>query len=90
MNIRTDYDWLLQCGEDASPVHRESDIHGLDPSKHALAVLQAWFVKWFLGPLGPRLKTLVENPGDEVEAISSHDIYSYQKYAGNEKKGRTA
>jgi glyoxylase-like metal-dependent hydrolase (beta-lactamase superfamily II) len=80
VSIRTDHGWLLQCGDAASPLHPASDIHGLDRSKHTATVLPGWFVRRLLGSNAPKLRALLRNHGDKIEAISSHDVYSYQKY----------
>lgn len=84
--IRTDHGWLLQSGDAASPYHPESDIHGLESRHHILAGLPRWFVGRFLGGHAPKLRALLRDHGDEVEAVSAHDIYSFKKYtqAGNE------
>lgn len=79
--IRTGDGWLLQCGDAASPLHPESDIHGLDRSRHTASVLPSWLVRRLLGTNAPKLRALLRNHGDEIAAISSHDIYSYQEYA---------
>ncbi len=80
--IRSDSGWLLQCGDAASPLHPESDIHDLDPNKYTATVLPGWFVRRFLGTNAPKLRNLLRDHGDEIEAISSHDIYSFRKYTG--------
>jgi len=78
--IATEYGWLFQCGDAASPFHPDSDLHGLDQSKHTTAVLPSWFVYRVLGRHVPRIRELLQKHGDEIEAISSHDLYSFQKY----------
>ena len=78
--IATEYGWLFQCGDAASPFHPDSDLHGIDQSKHAIAVLPSWFVCRVIGRHVPRIRELLQKHGDEIEAISSHDLYSFQKY----------
>jgi glyoxylase-like metal-dependent hydrolase (beta-lactamase superfamily II) len=78
--IGTERGWLLQCGDAASPFHSASDLHGLDSRKHLIDVLPGWFVPRVIGTHVPRLRTLLRDHGDEVEAISAHDSYSFQKY----------
>ena len=78
--IGTERGWLLQCGDAASPFHSASDLHGLDSRKHLIDVLPGWFVPRVIGTHVPRLRTLLRDHGDEVEAISAHDSYSLQKY----------
>lgn len=78
--ISTDKGWLLQCGDAASPQHPATDIHGLDSSKHGTKILPAWFAFRFLGPHAPRIRQLLQDYGDEVDAISGHDNYSFERY----------
>jgi len=78
--VATENGWLLQYGDAAAPYHPEADIHGLDQSKHTAAVLPGWFVRRLLGPNVPKLRELVRRYGNEVEVITAHDIYSFQKY----------
>ncbi|MCK5646801.1 MAG: hypothetical protein KAH97_08475, partial [Anaerolineales bacterium] len=78
--IGTERGWLLQCGDAASPFHPASDLHGLDSRKHLIAVFPGWFVPRVIGTHVPRLRTLLRDHGDEIEAISAHDSYSLQKY----------
>ncbi len=80
VTIQTDNGWLLQCGDAASPLHPESDIHELDRSKHTARALPGWFVRRLLGTNAPKLRVLLRNHGDEIEAVSAHDIYSFQKH----------
>ncbi len=80
--VRRDSGWLLQCGDAASPLHPASDIHGRDSKEYTANVLPSWFVRRFLGDHAPRLRELLKYHGDEVEAISAHDIYSFDHYSG--------
>ena len=79
--IRTPSGWLLQCGDAAAPYHAQSDIHGLPPDKHRVSFMPGRFVRYVLGPHGPRLRALLQEHGDEIQAISSHDIYSFRRHA---------
>ncbi len=78
--IGTDDGWLLQCGDAASPHHPASDIHDLESDKHTATVLPTWFVRRMLGNHAPDLRALLKKHGDEIEAISAHDIYSFQRH----------
>lgn len=78
--IATEQGWLFQCGDAASPFHPASDLHELDTSKHATDVIPGWFVLRLLGTHVPRIRALLRNHGDEIEAVSAHDLYSFQKY----------
>jgi glyoxylase-like metal-dependent hydrolase (beta-lactamase superfamily II) len=81
--IRTPEGWLLQCGDAAAPLHPASDIHGLDPSKHTAAGLPVWLVERLMGSNVPKLRELLSNHGDEIQAISAHDIHSYRMNIGD-------
>lgn len=78
--IHTDHGWLLQCGDAASPFHPASDIHGLDSRQHSIAIFPRWFVSRFLGGHAPKLRALLQDHGDEIEAVSGHDLYSFEHY----------
>jgi glyoxylase-like metal-dependent hydrolase (beta-lactamase superfamily II) len=78
--VATEKGWLLQCGDAASPQHPASDLHGLDSSKHTTGILPEWFVLRFLGPHAPRIRELLREHEGEIEAISGHDIYSFERY----------
>ena len=78
--VATEKGWLLQCGDAISPQHPASDIHGLDPSLHEMKYLPEWIVVGFLSPHAPRIRRLLEEYGDEVEAISGHDHYSFERF----------
>jgi glyoxylase-like metal-dependent hydrolase (beta-lactamase superfamily II) len=79
--IATEEGWLLHCGDAVSPFHPASDIHGLARSKHGAAFLPEGIVRRFLGPHPCRLRRLLHEHGDEIAAISAHDIYSFQRNA---------
>ncbi len=87
--IATENGWLLQCGDAASTIHPDTDLHGLDPDKHTAKVLPKWFVNRFIGTNVPRIRELLREYGDEVEAISSHDLHSFQRYRSIEGKSIT-
>ena len=78
--IATEHGWLFQCGDAASPFHPDSDLHGLTADKHPLAWLPKWFAYRVIGRHVPRIRELLQKHGDEIEAISSHDLYSFLKY----------
>jgi glyoxylase-like metal-dependent hydrolase (beta-lactamase superfamily II) len=88
--IGTPDGWLFQCGDAASPFHPDSDIHGLDRSKHIARVLPGWSVERLLGSNVSKLRQLLSNHGDEIQAISAHDIYSFQKFAGQQDADSSA
>lgn len=84
--VATEKGWLLQCGDAASPHHPASDLHGLDSSTYFAGILPEWFVLRFHGPHAPRIRELLQTYGDEIEAISGHDIYSFERYT-SERQG---
>lgn len=78
--VATEKGWLFHCGDAVSPQNPASDIHGLDPSMHQMRYLPEWFVLWFLSPHAPRIRELLQKHGDQIEAISGHDGYSFERY----------
>ncbi len=72
--------WLLHCGDAASPFHRDTDLHNRGESAHHLNFLSAGFTHWAIGNHVPRLRGLLRDHGDKVQAISSHDIFSFREY----------
>lgn len=86
--VETAEGWLFQCGDAASPFHRETDPHQLTGSHHTANVLPAWFARGVIGPHVPRLRELVRDHGDTVRLISSHDIYSFPSYHGLDRETR--
>ncbi len=78
--VATEKGWLLQCGDAASPFYPDSDIHGLSPDKYIAGALPKWFVYRVIGHQVPRIRELLQKNVDEIEAISSHDLYSFEKY----------
>lgn len=78
--IATANGWLFQCGDAASPLHHETDIHCLEGNEHPADILPSWFVHRFIGPHISRLRDLVKNHGDETEVISAHDLLSFSKH----------
>ncbi len=72
--------WLLHCGDAASPYHPGSDLHNRGRSAYYLKFLPDWLVNQILGDHMPRLRALLEQHKDEIKAISAHDIYSFREY----------
>ncbi len=80
--IGTPEGWLLHCGDAASPFHREADPHDLDASLQRLNFLPDGFARSMIGHHVPRLRQLILDHGNEVELISAHDIYSFERHGG--------
>jgi glyoxylase-like metal-dependent hydrolase (beta-lactamase superfamily II) len=77
--VETDQGWIFNCGDAASPFHKDVDIHGHPEDKQSLNFLPSRFSRWFCGPHIPKLRRLVKEHDDEVNVFSSHDIYSFEK-----------
>lgn len=73
-------DWLLHCGDAASPFHPGSDLHQRGNEAYLLDFLPKRLANQILGGHVPRLRALLEQYGDEIQAISAHDIYSFHEY----------
>lgn len=72
--------WLLHCGDAASPFHKGSDLHGRGSSAYQMNFLPGRLAGKILGGHTPRLRALIEQYGDEIKAVSAHDLYSFQEY----------
>ena len=73
-------DWLLHCGDAASPFHPGSDLHQRGQEAYALKILPNRLANQILGGHMPRLRSLLDQYGDEIRVISAHDIYSFREY----------
>lgn len=72
--------WLLHCGDAASPFHPGSDLHRRGKEAYLLEFIPQGLVSRILGGHIGRLRALLESHGDEIRAVSAHDIYSYREY----------
>jgi glyoxylase-like metal-dependent hydrolase (beta-lactamase superfamily II) len=81
--IQTERGWLLHCGDAASPFHPATDLHDNRPSRQFLRWLPPRLARGFLGDKIGRLRSLLEQHGDQVQAISSHDAYSLARFANS-------
>ena len=73
--------WLFNCGDAASPFHREVDPHGYPPDLQTLNIIPGWLSRRLIGTHVPKLRNLIAEHGDEINLFSSHDIYSYKRNA---------
>lgn len=73
-------EWLLHCGDAASPFHQGSDLHQRGKSAYLLNILPERLTSRILGGHIPRLRGLLAKHGDEIKAVSAHDIFSYREY----------
>ncbi|MGB2964662.1 MAG: MBL fold metallo-hydrolase [Anaerolineales bacterium] len=72
--------WLLHCGDAASPYYRGSDLHNRGSSAHHLDFFPDSLANRILGNHVFRLRALLQDHGDQIQAISSHDKFSFQEY----------
>ncbi len=72
--------WLLHCGDAASPFYAGSDLHNHDASVHLLDFVPGWLADQLLGNHIQKLRALLAVHGNEISTISSHDIYTFQEY----------
>lgn len=72
--------WLLHCGDAASPFYSGSDLHNRDKSVQKLNFLPESLANRIMGDHMPPLRKMLEEHGDEVKAISAHDIFSFREY----------
>ncbi len=85
--IASDHGWLFNCGDAASPFHKEVDPHGYPADMQPLNILPGWVSRRLIGPHVPDLRRLIQEHGDEVNMFSSHDIYSFEKNRGRKITG---
>jgi glyoxylase-like metal-dependent hydrolase (beta-lactamase superfamily II) len=78
--VKTRRGWLFQCGDAASPMHPATDLHARGGPYPLGRVFPDWLAQRALGPHVPRLEGLQRAHGDEVEIISSHDIFSFNQF----------
>ena len=72
--------WLLHCGDAASPYHSGADLHQRDPSVYGLRFFPDRLTNTLLGGHVERLRDLLAGHPDEIKAISAHDKLSFQEY----------
>ena len=77
--IKCDNRWLFNCGDAASPFHRDVDPHDHPADLQPLNVIPGWLSRRLIGTHVPKLRKLIAEHGDEINLISSHDIYSFEK-----------
>lgn len=77
--IKADDRWLFNCGDAASPFHREVDPYDHPDNMQPLNSIPGWLSRRLIGTHVPRLRKLIADHGDEINLISSHDVYSYDE-----------
>ena len=83
--VATEKGWLLQCGDAASPLHKHTDVFDFPSEMHTFPYMPKWFARWIMGPHTDALRALRRQHGDQVDIISGHDIYSYQRYTSKDE-----
>ena len=73
-------DWLLHCGDAASPFHEGSDLHDRGETAYTLSFLPNKLANQILGGHVPNLRSLLAAHSQEIRAVSAHDIYSLREY----------
>ena len=69
--------WLIHCGDAASPYHKDTFLHHRGESAHKLNFISSGFASRVIGQYVPRLRNLLQEHGQEVRAISAHDKFSF-------------
>ena len=77
--------WLLHCGDAASPYHRGADLHHRGTSAYALNFISDGLANRILGSHIPRLRDLLQDHGDQIQAISAHDIFSFKEFTSGKQ-----
>jgi len=72
--------WLLHCGDAASPFYRGADLHNRDKAVQKLNFLPKSLANRIMGGHMPRLRKLLKDHREEVRTISTHDIFSFREY----------
>jgi glyoxylase-like metal-dependent hydrolase (beta-lactamase superfamily II) len=72
--------WLLHCGDAASPYYSGADLHDRGPSSYLLDFLPDSIALQIMGPHVPKLRSLINQHGDQIQAISSHDSFSFYQF----------
>jgi glyoxylase-like metal-dependent hydrolase (beta-lactamase superfamily II) len=85
--IASDEGWLFNCGDAASPFHKEVDPHGYPADMQPLNVIPGWLSRRLIGAHVPQLRRLIHEHGDEINLFSSHDIYGYEVNTASNQAG---
>ena len=72
--------WLLHCGDAASPYYSGADLHDRGPSAYVLNFIPISVAQSIMGPHTSNLRSLLKDHEDQIQAISSHDIYSFLEF----------
>lgn len=72
--------WLLHCGDAASPFHRGADLHDRGKASYVLDFIPSRLANRIMGGHHQKIMKLLRENGAEIKAISAHDIYSFREY----------
>jgi len=72
--------WLLHCGDAASPYHSGADLHQRGESAYGLKFFPDRVASNILGGHVPRLRSFLAEHGNQVQAVSAHDKFSFEEY----------
>jgi len=72
--------WLFHCGDAASPFHQGADLHNRGQASYVLNFIPSRLADRIMGGYNHQLRDLLKEHGDEVEAISAHDIFSFREF----------
>ena len=72
--------WLLHCGDAASPFHRGADLHNRGRSAYKMNFIPDKLASRILGGHTSRLLALLADHREEIQAVSAHDIFSLREY----------
>ena len=79
--IQTPTGWLFHCGDAASPFHRDTAVYQRADVQQPFNHLPLGRLsERLIGPNVPRLRQLIREHGDDIDIISGHDIYSFEKH----------
>ena len=83
--IASEQGWLFNCGDAASPFHKEVDPQDNPADQQPLNIIPGWVSRRLIGPHVPNLRALIQDHADEINMFSSHDIYSFEKMVKDRK-----
>lgn len=72
--------WLLHCGDAASPFHQGTDLHRRGENAYKLNFIPEKLACRILGGHVEQLRALQERFSTEIRTISAHDIFSFREY----------
>jgi glyoxylase-like metal-dependent hydrolase (beta-lactamase superfamily II) len=72
--------WLLHCGDAASPFYSGADLHERGSSAYVLEFIPTSIAHQILGNHVAKLRALLNQQGDQIQVMSSHDIFSFQEF----------